>query len=347
MRQDLILVGDLMLRHAKEPGRPFDKGPADVLFGNLEGCLYTTDKDFQAGVARYKGTALDISQSPPTKSRRYDVDPAAADLLKAAGYDAVGCANNVTFGEEAIPASIARLDEVGIAHTGAGRNRRSARAPAVVEKNGVRFGFLQYSCLYYPLGHEATETTPGIAVLKAYTAYQPHPLVMESPGEPAAVVTWPDPDHLSDMGRDIGGLKDRVDIAVASFHWGLGLTHEPIQYQLEIARAAVDAGADIVMGHGSHAVQAVEVRADKPVFYSLGDFVGRSQRVGLVVRAGVSDGRLRRIILSLARPDAEGRPVMRSAAEEPETVETLKRVSQALGTKLKEEADSLLVWQAA
>ena len=345
MKQDLILTGDLMLRRIEDPGRPFEKGPADVLFGNLEGCLYETERNYQAGVAMYKGTALDISQSPPTKSRRYDAGPAAASALTAAGYDAVGCANNVTYGEEAIPASIARLDDAGIAHTGAGSDRRSARAPAIVEKNGVRFGFLQYSCLYYPLWHEATEASPGIAVIKAYTAYQPHPRIMESPGEHASVVTWPDPGHLLSMRQDIGNLKDRVDIVVASYHWGLGGTHEPIRYQMEIGRAAVEAGADIVMGHGPHSVQAVEIYRENPIFYSLGDFISRSQRVGLAVRVGISDHRIIRITGYPTRPDAEGRPVVRSVTEEPETVETLKRVSQALGTELKEDGDSLLVWE--
>ena len=89
-----------------------------------------------------------------------------------AGIAAVGIANNVNYGEAAILASIARLDQLGIAHTGAGANRAAARAPAIVERGGLRFGFLQRSSVYWPTNHEAGENAAGIAVIRGHTAYQ-------------------------------------------------------------------------------------------------------------------------------------------------------------------------------
>ena len=93
------------------------------------------------------------------------------EALKLAGIRAVGIANNVHYGEAAITASIARLDEVGIPHTGAGANLTAARAPAIVERNGVRFGFLQRSSVYWPTNHEAHKDAAGIAVIRGHTAY--------------------------------------------------------------------------------------------------------------------------------------------------------------------------------
>ncbi len=347
MPQTLILTGDLSMRNAPDPGSPFEKGDDDVLFGNLEGCLFEADYDAQHGVSRYKGTVMDISQSPPTKSRRYDASPAAASYLATAGFDAMGCANNVTYGADAIPASLARLDEAGIAHTGAGVDRNSARAPALVEKNGVRFGFLQYTCEFFPVGHEATDTSPGVATVRPHTAYQPDPRIMERAGGAPTVVTWPDPTHLAHMSDDISALSARVDLVVASYHWGLGGTNEPIQYQLDIAHAAIDGGADIVMGHGPHAVQSVEIYRGRPVFYSLGDFISQSQRVGLVVRAELLRGSIVRVTCSPTRPDSAGRPVVRSASEEKKTIDLLVRVSEELGTSLTTDGENVVVWESS
>ena len=54
-----------------------------------------------------------------------------------------GIGNNVHYGEAINPGSIAQLDRSGILHTGAGKNLAAARAPVIVERGGVRFGFLQ------------------------------------------------------------------------------------------------------------------------------------------------------------------------------------------------------------
>lgn len=346
MSQTLILTGDLSMRNAPDPGTPIEKGDNDVLFGNLEGCLFEADYDAQHGVSRYKGTTMDISQSPPTKSRRYDASPEAARQLANAGFDAVGCANNVTYGEYAIPASLARLDEAGIAHSGAGINRDAARAPALVEKNGVRFGFLQYTCEFFPVGHEATETSPGVATIRPHTAYQPDPRIHERAGGAPTVITWPDPTHLHQMSEDISALDDRVDMVIASYHWGLGGTNDPIQYQVDIAHTAIDSGADIVMGHGPHVLQSIELYQGSPIFYSLGDFIGQSQRVGLVVRAELSGKRVNRVTCSPTRPNTGGQPMIRPTSEEKETVDLLLRVSEELGTCLNESGESVVVWES-
>ena len=143
MAATMILTGDVNLMNVADPLVPFalvrgEFRAADIVFSNLECCLCPPPS----------GHSLD--------NEGFFADPAVAgEALKSAGIEAVGIANNVNYGAAAIAGSIARLDEVGIAHTGAGINRAAARAPAIVERGGRRFGFLQRSSVYWPTNHEA------------------------------------------------------------------------------------------------------------------------------------------------------------------------------------------------
>ena len=183
------------------------------------------------------------------------------EALRQAGISAVGIANNVNYGDAAITASIGRLDELGIAHTGAGMNVATARAPIVMERHGLRYGFLQRSSVYWPTNHEAGPNSTGIAVIRAHTAYQvpmhktrPDIPPLNRPGIPPLIITWADPDYLRAFIDDITDLRSRVDVVVASCHWGLH--KDVLAYMREIGHAAIDAGADIVIGHGPHYVAA-------------------------------------------------------------------------------------------
>src|SRR3954454_3381818 len=157
-------------------------------------------------------------------------DPAiAGEALRIAGIAAVGIANNVNYGAAAILGSIAELDRLGIAHTGAGANLAAASAPAIAASGGSRIGFVQRSSVYWPTNHEATAHGAGIAVLRGHTAYQvpahktrPEIPPMNRPGVPPIVVTWADRDYLAGFAADITGLHNAADIVVASCHWGLG-----------------------------------------------------------------------------------------------------------------------------
>src|SRR5207237_9131613 len=146
--------------------------------------------------------------------------------------------------EAAILGAIARLDELGILHTGAGANLAAARAPAIVERSGKRFGFLQRSSVYWPTNQEAREEAAGIAVLKGHTAYhvpmsrlRPGMPPPNRPGVPPEIITWADKAYLAEFADDIAGLRPPVDILVASCHWGLG--KDVLAYMTEIAHAAI------------------------------------------------------------------------------------------------------------
>ena len=170
-------------------------------------------------------------------------------------------------------------------HTGAGPNLAAARAPVIIARNGFRVGAVQRSSVYWPTDHEAFDDAPGIAVIRGHTAYHvptgrmaPHIQPANRPGVPPLIVTWADPAYLAEFRKDIEALRPQADIVVASCHWGLN--REPLQYMTDIAHAAIDAGADIVMGHGPHYPLPIEIYKGKPIFYGLGNLTFSSGHLG-------------------------------------------------------------------
>ena len=338
MRQTLVLTGDIHLGHVDDPAEPFALvedvlGGADVVFGNLEGCLY------------------DPSVTVDYKPGWHHVGPEPAPALMHGGFHALGCANNVNFGAEAVMATVARLDEMGIAHTGAGPDRAAARAPAIVERGGVRFGFLQYTSVFWPLGHEAADGSPGVAAILAHTAYRPNPRIAEMPGGPPIVVTWPDAEYLDAFRRDVAALRERVDFLVASFHWGISGSVETADYQVAIAHAAIDSGADLVMGHGPHEIQAVETYGGRPIFYSLGNFFFGEEPlydfVGMAAFVELEDGNAVEVSCAPVRPNSRSQTRIRAFADEPEAGTSLETLSRRFDTTIEIGDRDAVVWRGS
>ena len=341
MAAKMILTGDVNLMNVTDPLVPFslvkdEFRAADVVFSNLECCLCPPPTDH----------SLD--------NEGFFADPAVAgEALKSAGIQAVGIANNVNYGTTAISASIARLDEIGIAHTGAGANRALARRPVILERSGLRFGFLQRSSVYWPTNHEAGENAVGIAVIRGYTAYQV-PMhggrpPANRPGLPPQIITWADKKYLEWFAADIAALRAQADIVVASCHWGVG--REVLQYMTEIGHAAIDAGADLVIGHGPHYSLPVEGYRGKPIFYGLGSFsfhTGHSGRrhgdwLGMMVRAACGPSGIDRVSLQFVRHDQQNRSVLRALADERPAFDQISEESAALGAEFVTEGDEMVI----
>src|SRR5579862_4721653 len=148
----LILTGDVNLMNVADATVPFrhlasSLHEADVVFGNLECCLHLPARRSHA-------------------SEGFFADPQiGGEALRLSGIHAVGIANNVNYGAENIAASIERLDQLGLSHTGAGADLAAARAPAIIARNGLCVGVLQRSSVYWPTDHQAAADSPGIAVL--------------------------------------------------------------------------------------------------------------------------------------------------------------------------------------
>ena len=339
----LILTGDVNLMKVTDPAVPFrhvaaELRSADVVFSNLECCLH-----------------LPARQSHATEG--FFADPqVGGEALRLSGIHAVGIANNVNYGSDNIAASIARLDQLGIPHTGAGPTLAAARAPAIVNRNGLRVGVVQRSSVYWPTDHEADAESPGIAVIRGHTAYHvpmgrsapgiPPP---NRPGVPPVIVTWADADYLAEFCRDIEALRAQADIVVASCHWGLG--REPLQYMTDIARAAIDAGAHVVVGHGPHYALPVEVYKGRPIFYGLCNLTfatghhGRKHSgwIGMLVEMTFERGKVGGCHFRLVRSNENDESYFCRLADEAETLADLSARSSKRGTTFKPEGDRVRV----
>lgn len=334
MATTLMFTGDINLMNVTDPEAPFRRvgavlEQADVRFSNLECCFY---------------------QPPGARSladEGFYASPAVVQALRLARIDAVGTANNVNYGGDAIVSSLKVLDGAGIPHTGSGPNSKAAHEPVIVTANGVKVGFQQRTSVYWPTNHEAGEHSPGVAALRGHTAYRvpmhktrPEIPPLNRPGVPPEVITWADPAYLKRLREDIERLRAKCDIVVASHHWGLH--QDVLQYMIDIAHAAIDAGADVVIGHGPHYSLPVEVYKGRPIFYGLGSFsfhtghggLKHGDWVGMLGRVVIDNGKATQAAFRLARHNESNETYFCDPAKEREALGEITRRSTALGTQL-------------
>lgn len=198
--------------------------------------------------------------------------PRMASVFSDCAFDVVSLAGNhgMDWGPEALLDTISVFREKGIRTVGAGRNVMEARQPAIIERNGVRVAVLAY-CSVLREGYAAGPDKPGIAPLRAHTYYEP---LEYQAGMPPRVVTIPYKEDLEAMAADIGDAKKAADVVVLSLHWGIHFIPRVIaDYQPTVARAAFEAGAELILGHHAHAPKAIAVHSGKVCFYSLSNFI--------------------------------------------------------------------------
>ena len=336
----VLLVGDINIEQRADPASAFlhvrqTLNRADLVYGNLEGLLVPSE-----------GNDKDI----PDKSGWQRMGPEAVEALKAGNIKVVGVANNVAYGPANIMKSLAVLDKSGILHTGDGANIDAAHRPAIVEVKGIRIGFLQYTAKWYLEEQQiATTTTPGVARIKSQDG--------------ASI----DPGDLKRLRDDIQALRPLVDIVIVSSHNRDGSSRPlaapgtgtreadpraltaPITlgpsfsqaegYEKELAHAAIDAGADIVYGHGSHVLQGVEIYQGEPVMYCLGNFATdwirmRPNKDGLVARVMIEGKHVARVSLVPVTRDAENNNVQMLDPSKGEGAKLLQKVRDLSGDLL-------------
>jgi len=167
------------------------------------------------------------------------------------------------------------------------------------------------------------------------------------PGIPPEIVTWADPVYLQRLEEDIAALRAQAEVIVASFHWGLH--KEVLHYMTEIAHRAIDAGADLVIGHGPHFSLPVEVYKGVPVFYGLGSFsfhTGHGGRqhgdwLGMMVRAAWDGARVARAAFQFVRHDRHNRTVPCALADESAAFDEIMQRSAGLGARLSAHGDEV------
>ena len=198
--------------------------------------------------------------------------PAMASVFVDCGFNIVSVASNhaMDWGGEALLETVELLRGQGIQTVGAGRSLAEARRPEFIDCKGLRVAFLAYCSILHD-GYAAGPDKPGVAPLRAHTRYEP---VDYQPGVPPRVVTTPDEQDFTALLADVRSAKDAADKVVLSLHWGIHFVPRLIaDYQKTVAHAAVEAGADVILGHHAHVPKAIEVHGGHTCFYSLSNFI--------------------------------------------------------------------------
>jgi len=181
--------------------------------------------------------------------------PEALEALKAIGFAVLSCANNHAYdqGRAGLVETVENVQLAGLAAVGAGATRARARAPVVLERNGVRLGFLAYTGPLNDDQNSADETQPEVNRL--------------DPGR---------------MVQEVKALAPRVDAVIVSLHWGTEYALSPEAEQVTLAHRLIDAGALVILGAHPHVLQRLEVYGAGSkkglIAYSLGNFVSNQSR---------------------------------------------------------------------
>jgi poly-gamma-glutamate capsule biosynthesis protein CapA/YwtB (metallophosphatase superfamily) len=244
------IVGDIMLgrrvgqslAQADDPAaalRPLARrlADADITVCNLE-------------------STLSRSGAPTQGGDSFGADPAVLAGLRLAGFDVLSVANNHLgdYGRQAIGETVAELRDGGFMPVGGGTNLTRARAAAIVERKGVRIGFI---------------ATDSIGEAPAATADRAGTNRINAPPRTGPL----DRRALDRVAADIRALDARTDLVIVLPHWGTQYTNVPERSQRTMARAFTAAGADLVVGGHPHWVQGWETIGDATVIHSLGNFV--------------------------------------------------------------------------
>jgi hypothetical protein len=167
--------------------------------------------------------------------------------MEAAGVDVANLGNNHSqdYGKEALLDGIQNLSAAGVVPVGAGRTAAVAAIPALFNINGWRVAVVGFGGIRPHDGWIATVDRAGMA----------------------------DGDTIESMVATVEAAASVADFVVVSIHWGVELDTAARGEDVERAEAMIAAGADAIFGHHPHRLQPFESVLDRPVFWSLGNFV--------------------------------------------------------------------------
>jgi hypothetical protein len=183
----------------------------------------------------------DAEPTTPPASRK-----ATAEELLAAGVDVVNVAADAVLTSGDLGQTLSALDQQGLYPVGAGKNQQSARRPQIFEVKGKKIALLGYSDSD---AHSAGAQTAGM-------------------------------NAHSQVEADIKAIREQVDWVIVSYHWNKALRAYPEESQSNLARAAIDHGADLVVGYAPQMTQGAEIYQGRAIVYSLGDAIEELGNVG-------------------------------------------------------------------
>jgi len=240
-------------------------------------------------------------------------EPALVNELTWAGIDMVSRANNHTgdYGVGGLRLTTRYVEEAGLVHAGAGESLAEAGEARFLEtargrvalvsvastfpdhsRAGVARGSMRARPGLNPLRHSTTRIAPaeridrlgealrdlGIPFTRTASGARALGTVFEEGPEPG-VVTRPDPDDVARIASVVNNASRLADHVLVTLHAheSKGSRSAPADFIVEFARAMIDAGATLFVGHGPHVLRGIEIYDGKPIFYSLGDFIFQNE----------------------------------------------------------------------
>ncbi|MFI5363537.1 MAG: CapA family protein [Elusimicrobiota bacterium] len=179
------------------------------------------------------------------KTWNFRSKPRDLRIVRAAGVNVVNIANNHVwdYGLDGFLDTLKYLEEDGWTYVGGGRDRAEAEKVRLFKFEGLTVGIIGLTSTHPEEGW-AGKNKPGVA--------------------------YSDFNRMKDI---VGRAKRECDVLVVSFHGGTELADDPNDIQKAVAHAAIDAGADLFLGHHPHVLQPVELYHGKIILYSLGNFL--------------------------------------------------------------------------
>jgi poly-gamma-glutamate capsule biosynthesis protein CapA/YwtB (metallophosphatase superfamily) len=249
---DLVFTGDLVL----------DEPDPDHWLSGIAPALQAGDLTIGHLEVPHSRRGTELRGDVPAPG----ADPAHISALSRAGFDAVSLAGNhiTDLGGVGIADTRELLERSEIAFTGAGANLAEATMPALMHVAGRTVALLSFNCVG-PEAAWATFDRAGCAYVRIETSDG-------KPIAPSARLERINPSSLEQMTRTIASARLGADIVIVALH--KGIVHTPATlapYERPLAHAAIDAGADIVIGHHAHIVRGIELHAGKPIYHGLGN----------------------------------------------------------------------------
>lgn len=243
--------------------------------------------------------------------------PEMAEELAWMGFDIVSTANNHTmdFGPGGMRSTIRAVQAAGLSYSGSGENLALARAPGYRETPGGRVALISAASTFPEhtrAGHQRADLRgrPGLSPIRYETTHVVTSSQLDdvraiqrdlglgggddaesltfmgarfTAGDRAHVITTPHPGDLAEIVASVNDAKRQANWVIVSSHTheGAGSRWIPAQFLVEFARAVIDAGADVFVGHGPHSLRGIEIYKGRPIFYSLGMILSQSETAAL------------------------------------------------------------------
>jgi poly-gamma-glutamate capsule biosynthesis protein CapA/YwtB (metallophosphatase superfamily) len=229
--------------------------------------------------------------TPWNKPYTFRCDPEGIPPMADAGIEVANLANNhaIDFGFEAMLDTRVNLEAAGIAPVGAGANAAEAYAPVIVERNGWTIAVLGGGGVNPETGSwHATDDHPGMT----------------------------NGDSVEAMTAAIRAADEIADLVIVTIHWGEQGTTQPRPFEVRLAEAFIDAGADGIFGHHQHVLQPLGWYKGRPIAWGLGNFVwhtwpSRSRATAVAQFVFEPDGRIGACLVP-AYIESGGHPVLLS-----------------------------------